>query len=749
MTRVTAWATPTRANREARARLRRLAYVFVAAIFPACTPEPTHPNFLPRQTTASNTTTCVACVFGPTTWTRKAGGPVLNSATFEADPNADYVIDIDQSDSQGAVPSVALNGVVLLAARATGEDSPRHIRKSVQLLQNNVVEVWLAGKPGSTLTVSIIGGAKVIGSTGGSLVIPGGRLTLNVPPGALSVSTEITLSEGTAPNWTDPSLTPVGFTYSIDLNGQTLNSPAEVRFALPDVDNDGHLDGTGLPNSGAAFLRYDPTSNEWIQPLQWLEEATKTLVVQSRDFSVWSLFVPTIWSGLPRELRWDIDMSNAPAATSIAAFSSQLQFAFSLWQAETNAAGLTFRRANAGETPNIVVEFADLPFDSPSLSCLSLSCTTYGRVKYGLQSKKTIQLNRNQFPWVTNSFLTDVVIHEIGHSIGMWHIGNGNEPPIMAPIPNFTANLQLHPADVDQIRRKYGVRSPLQLTVVPGFVFALTLSNSRLLFTDYSVGSVNSVLTNGTLFTSLKTDLPMNGPAGIVSDGASFFWTQIGGGGGGGSIRRAPIGGGITTTLANFATLAAPLKIDGPNLFFWADGSLKKMSKDGVNILNVVPAGGIGADGVAFTVHQGVVYYLDGYEIRRVPIQGGLATTMTSSAVTASDLLVVGGTLYWTNPFSFSCPPACGNGIFSLPITASGQAATTKVAGMRFNNLASDGVSLFARGTPGVFQYSLPSFANPRQLATFGGNGGGYGLVVDDESVYWSHFGAIYKTLKY
>jgi hypothetical protein len=61
---------------------------------------------------------CPSCVFGPQQYTRSTSTPRTETSAFAADPEADYLIDIDDVASQGADGSVTLNGIVALAPRA-------------------------------------------------------------------------------------------------------------------------------------------------------------------------------------------------------------------------------------------------------------------------------------------------------------------------------------------------------------------------------------------------------------------------------------------------------------------------------------------------------------------------------------------------------------------------------------------------------------------------------------------------------
>lgn len=101
----------------------------------------------------------VVCVFGPTVFTRAKGGPQKITQNFSATPGS-YIVDLDDLGSTGADATVKLNGVVIMEGRGTtGEVGPRHHTVPVTLLANNVLEIELRGKKGSTLQVKVCSGS--------------------------------------------------------------------------------------------------------------------------------------------------------------------------------------------------------------------------------------------------------------------------------------------------------------------------------------------------------------------------------------------------------------------------------------------------------------------------------------------------------------------------------------------------------------------------------------------------------------
>ncbi len=162
----------------------------------ACAPEnelPSGPAVQPSLV-AANVAVPTANAFGPTEYVRTTASPRVESATFTADPAADYIIDIDDLATQGADGSVSVNGQVIPALRTATETGPRHLHQAIVLQERNALTVRLTGKPGSKLRVSILGGAKLVDANGGVVHLPGGTVELAIPSGALAGPTEIQLT---------------------------------------------------------------------------------------------------------------------------------------------------------------------------------------------------------------------------------------------------------------------------------------------------------------------------------------------------------------------------------------------------------------------------------------------------------------------------------------------------------------------------------------------------------------------------
>lgn len=115
---------------------------------------------------------------------------------------------------------------------------------------------------------------KSIGSAGGSLATPDGRLTLKIPQNALSSLVNVTIQP-----ITDQSPGGLGKAYRLEPNGQTFGTPVEVSFRYDDKD----LEGT---SPEALDVAYQDAGGFWrvFQSVD-RDQANKTLTVATTHFT--------------------------------------------------------------------------------------------------------------------------------------------------------------------------------------------------------------------------------------------------------------------------------------------------------------------------------------------------------------------------------------------------------------------------------------------------------------------------------
>ena len=204
---------------------------------------------------------CPACVLGPRVYTRSNAEPVTETATFPGDPQASYLIDIDDGGSQGADGSVILNGEVLLALRTATDVGPRHVRRTITLQAQNEIKVRLTGKPGSQLTVYILGGSAEVDASGGKVIAPGTGASITVPPGAFSGTVLLQITENSTFTAKYNPLAPTGH----DLHVAPLNptmvfqGPYILEIRLPVHPNL----VPGMAVAVRSMIREFPIENMW------------------------------------------------------------------------------------------------------------------------------------------------------------------------------------------------------------------------------------------------------------------------------------------------------------------------------------------------------------------------------------------------------------------------------------------------------------------------------------------------------
>ncbi len=137
------------------------------------------------------------------------------------------------------------------------------------------------------------GSSAVIGSAGGSVASPDGRLTLSVPSGALAASKTITVQPVTNLAWGG-----LGNAYSLGPEGTAFAKPATISFALAAGDTS----SVSLEGLGIGFQDVD---GYW----QWVPGATRDsganrISVSTSHLSPWSLLTGVVL--LPSEASVDV-----------------------------------------------------------------------------------------------------------------------------------------------------------------------------------------------------------------------------------------------------------------------------------------------------------------------------------------------------------------------------------------------------------------------------------------------------------
>jgi hypothetical protein len=110
----------------------------------------------PKYTSAScGKPVCTWNAFGPQTFTRQTGKPQAVSANFSVlNPTTQYTLAVQSDGVASAV--ISLNGAVIFGP-ADFNLSVTTLQRTVSVQRDNTITVELRGKPGSSLTLTVIG----------------------------------------------------------------------------------------------------------------------------------------------------------------------------------------------------------------------------------------------------------------------------------------------------------------------------------------------------------------------------------------------------------------------------------------------------------------------------------------------------------------------------------------------------------------------------------------------------------------
>lgn len=164
---------------------------------------------------------CTWLAFGPQTYTRGTGDPVTVTNTFSIlNPNTQYTLHVQNSGVASAV--ISLNGVQVLGP-SDFDPNVTTIDRAVDLKLNNEIDVQLRSKPGSSLTISIVG-------------------VDNDPPVISALATPVADTFG----WNNTNVV-VSFTCS-DMTSGVASCPAPVTVNMEGANQ--VVSGTATDNAG-------------------------------------------------------------------------------------------------------------------------------------------------------------------------------------------------------------------------------------------------------------------------------------------------------------------------------------------------------------------------------------------------------------------------------------------------------------------------------------------------------------------
>jgi hypothetical protein len=143
----------------------------------------------------------------------------------------------------------------------------------------------------------------VIDQTGGSLTTPNGRVSINVPPGAVSGPTPFSITTGVSSGY-GAGTTSRNLVTVVDLEpeGVTFSPPVTLTFSWPDANNNGRVDRVPPPGdtslrernlrvyrNGAVIPGTTICQSQVCAPAACCDMAANTWTVQVSQFSEWAV----------------------------------------------------------------------------------------------------------------------------------------------------------------------------------------------------------------------------------------------------------------------------------------------------------------------------------------------------------------------------------------------------------------------------------------------------------------------------
>lgn len=122
--------------------------------------------------------------------------------------------------------------------------------------------------------------SKRIGPAGGTLAMPDGKISIQIPEGAMHTATEITIQPVT-------NTLPMGsgaVNYKITPENVQFSKPVTIQFKYDEAD----LDGT-IPD--AMYVAFQNDKGQWFGKVNTaIEHTSKTLTVKTKHFSTWGKY---------------------------------------------------------------------------------------------------------------------------------------------------------------------------------------------------------------------------------------------------------------------------------------------------------------------------------------------------------------------------------------------------------------------------------------------------------------------------
>jgi hypothetical protein len=233
--------------------------------------------------------------------------------------------------------------------------------------------------------------------------------------------------------------------------------------------------------------------------------------------------------------------------------------------------------------------------------------------------------------------------------------------------------------------------------------------------------------------------------AGLATDGAEVFWTELGDYSlANGSVNASPRGGGAKRVVVGARESPGQLRLDGTSAY-WIEivgAGIVSAPKAGGNVTVVVSAATVGTNPTTLAVDATSLYWNNEAvgatlgSVHRATINAKTPTTLLGSIVDGPyGFALDGSTLYFSTVARFGGPGT----VFSLPLAASGAIASTVGAleGRPSPPLVASGGRVAWASTVGGGSVivRLPGAAAPATLAA--NLGGITAMAADPNGVFW------------
>jgi uncharacterized protein (TIGR02145 family) len=238
------------------------------------------------------------------TFVRGSGATLTETITF---PGVEGVAVLRLSngaedDSMEKVSSAILkiNGIDIFS-QDDFDQNVSYLEREIQLIEGqNSISVEVRGKPGGAITIDIVQSVKanaaaIIGTDGGTIEVLDQEslmygVKVEIPQGAVSSETLITISDGTDtndPQSDTPDISDAFFRIDLGPSGTKFNKPVIISIQYIDLDSDGIVDGTTFDEEKIyAFISNDQLATGW-ESLKIISKdlVNNTITVETTHFS--------------------------------------------------------------------------------------------------------------------------------------------------------------------------------------------------------------------------------------------------------------------------------------------------------------------------------------------------------------------------------------------------------------------------------------------------------------------------------